>query len=103
MNYRNLNAVIKADTFPLPKVDDLLDQLHDCKYFSTLDLAAEFWQIRYHQKSMEKTAFASPQGLFEFRVMPFGLTNTPSVFQRLMQKVLMCLNPESGPDFVSVY
>ena len=103
VDYRNLNAVTKADTFPLPRVDDLLDQLYDCKYFSTLDLAAGFWQIRVHQKSMEKTAFATPQGLFEFRVMPFGLTNAPSVFQRLMQKVLMGLNPENGPDFVSVY
>ena len=103
MDNRNLNAVTKADTFLLPRVDDLLDQLHDCKYFSTLDLAAGFWQIRIHWKSMEKTAFATPQGLFEFRVMPFGLTNAPSVFQRLMQKVLMGLNPESGPDFVSVY
>ena len=103
MDYRNLNAVTKADTFPLPRVDDLLDQLHDCKYFSTLDLAAGFWQIRVHQKSMEKTAFATPQGLFEFRVMPCGLTNAPSVFQRLMQKVLTGLNPENGPDFVSVY
>ena len=103
MDYINLNAVTKADTFPLPRVDDLLDQLHDCKYFSTLDLAAGFWQIRVHQKSMERTAFATPQGLFEFRVTPFGLTNAPSVFQRLMQKVLMDLNPERGPDFVSVY
>ena len=102
VDYRELNSVTKKDTFPLPRIDDLLDQLGCAKYFSTLDLASGFWQIRVHPDSVEKTAFAVPQGLYEF-VMPFGLCNAPSVFQRLMQQVLMGLNPLDGPDFVSVY
>eukprot|EP00731_Ephydatia_muelleri_P029828 Em0021g351a len=103
VDYRGLNEVTKADGFPLPRVDDLLDQLGHSRYFSTLDLAAGFWQIRMHPDSKEKTAFATPQGLFEFQVMPFGLMNSPAVFQRLMQQVLAGLNPAEGPEFVSVY
>ena len=103
VDYRRLNSVTKADTYPLPRIDDLLDQLGLAKYFTTLDLAAGYWQIRVHQGSQEKTAFVTPQGLFEFRVMPFGLCNAPAVFQRLMQQVLQGLNPAEGPDFVSVY
>ena len=92
-----------ADNFPLPRIDDFLDQLGESEYFSTIDLAAGFWQIRMHPSAKEKTAFVTPQGLYEFRVMPFGLTNAPGVFQRLMQQVIMGLNPTSSPDFVSVY
>ena len=103
VDYRGLIAATRADTFPLPRIDDLLDQLGAVKYFSTLDLASGYWQIRMHADSVEKTAFVTPQGLFEFRVMPFGLTNAPGVFQRLMQKVLAGLNPENGPDYVVVY
>ena len=103
IDYQDLNAVTVPDTFPLPRIDDLLDQLGQSRFFSTLDLASGYWQIRVHPDSREKTAFVTPQGLFEFRVMPFGLTNAPSVFQRLMQRVLAGLNPEEGPDFVAVY
>ncbi len=103
VDYRALNAVTKADTFPLPRIDYLLDQLGNSRFFTTLDLASGYWQIRLSQSSREKTAFAVPHGLFEFQVMPFGLTNAPAVFQRLMQQVLAGLNPEQGPDFVKVY
>ena len=103
VDYRALNAVTRVDTFPLPRIDDLLDQLGNSRFFTTLDLASGFWQIRLTLSSREKTAFSVPQGLFEFRVMPFGLTNAPAVFQRLMEQVLAGLNPEKGPDFVKVY
>ena len=56
VDYRKLNSVTKADTFPLPRIDDLLDQLGKSYYFSTLDLAAGFWQIKVHSTSQEKTA-----------------------------------------------
>ena len=103
IDYRQLNTVTKADTYPLPRIDDLLDQLGQCQFFLTLDLASGYWQIRVSPASRENTAFVTPQGLYEFLVMPFGLTNAPAVFQRLMQRLLMGLNPASGPDFVAVY
>ena len=103
IDYRELNSVTKPDTFPLPRIDDLLDQLGKAKYFSMLDLASGFWQICMHPQSQEKTAFSTPQGLYEFRVMSFGQTNAPNVFQRLIQQVLMGLNPESGPSIVAAY
>ena len=103
VDYRKLNQLTKADTFPLPKIDDLLDQLGKSKYFSTLDLKSGYWQIKVHPSSQEKTAFTTHQGLFEFRVMPFGLMNAPAAFQRLMQQTLMGLNTESATDFVAVY
>ena len=66
IDYRQLNAVTKADTHPLPRIDDLLDQLGQCRFFSKLDLAAGYWQIRVSDTSREKTAFVTPHGLYEF-------------------------------------
>ena len=103
VDYRELNTVTKTDQFPLPRIDDMLDQLGRAKYFTTLDLAAGYWQVKMHPEAKEKTAFVTYQGLYEFNVMPFGLKNAPAVFQRLMQRVLMGLNPASGPDFVATY
>ena len=93
----------KPDSFPLPKFEDLIDQLGSCRYFLTIDLASGFWQIRIHPASQEKTAFTTQRGLFEFRVMPFGLTKAPAVFQRLMEQIVVPVNPSAGPDFVSIY
>ena len=99
VDYCELNSVTKSDTYPLPRIDDQLDQLGKAKYFSTLDLAAGYWQIRVHPESQEKTAFVTHEGLHEFRVMPFGLTNAPAAFQRLMQQVLMGLKSDRGYPF----
>ena len=88
VDYRRLNAVTKTDVFPLPRVDDSLDQLSNSRYFTTLDLAAGYWQVLVEPKSREKTAFVTHSGLFEFSVMPFGLKNAPATFQRLMETVL---------------
>jgi len=103
IDYQSLNSATKSDTFPLPRIDDLLDQLGDAKYFSTLDLAAGYWQVQMDPTSQEKTAFTTYQGFYEFNVMPFSLKNAPAVFQHLMNKVLMGLNPENGHDFVALY
>lgn len=97
VDYRALNSVAKVDTFPLHRIDDLLDQLGGSTYFTTLDLASGYWQIKMDPASQEKTAFITNQGLFEFKVMPLGLCNAPAVFQRLIQRVLMGLNPAEGP------
>ena len=103
VDYRTLNAVTKPDRFPLPRIDDMLDELGNTQYFSTLDLSSGYWQVRMSEASREKTAFITQQGLFEFCVMPFGLMNAPAVFQRLMQQVISSVNPMEGPNFVSVY
>ena len=103
IDYWKLNSVTKPDVFPMPRIDDMLDQLGKSKYFSTLDLASGYWQMRMDPDSQEKTAFVTPQGLYKILVMPFGLINAPSTFQQMMQKLLTGLNPANGPDFVSVY
>ena len=82
------------DSYPLPRVDDLLDSLSDAQWFSTLDLRSGYWQVEVDPRDREKTAFSTPRGLFQFRVMPFGLCNAPSTFQRLMELVLAGLSWE---------
>ena len=94
IDYRKLNEVTRKDSYPLPRVDDLLDSLSDAQWFSTLDLRSGYWQVEVDPRDREKTAFSTPRGLFQFRVMPFGLCNAPSTFQRLMELVLAGLSWE---------
>ena len=88
VDWRELNRITRRDSYPLPRIEDLLDSLKGQRLFSTLDLAAGFWQIELAEKSRELTAFVVDHNLYEFLRLPFGLTNSPGTFQRLMNHVL---------------
>lgn len=88
VDYRRLNSITRKDVYPLPRIDDALDRLCSAKYFSSMDLKSGYWQIQVDERDREKTAFITPDGLFEFQVMPFGLCSAPATFQRVMDTVL---------------
>lgn len=88
IDYRKLNDKTIEDKYPLPKIEEILDNLGKCCYFTTLDLAQGFHQIEMDPESIEKTAFTVNNGHYEYVRMPFGLKNAPSTFQRVMDNVL---------------
>ena len=85
---RRLNDATIKDSFPLPRINHILDSLGGSQYFCTLDLRNGYYQVEMEDSSRDKTAFPTPFGLYEFLVLPFGLCNAPSTFQRLMNEVL---------------
>jgi len=88
VDFRKHNDLTIGDSFPLPNITDILDQLGNAKYFSTLDLASVYHQILMHEEHRNKTAFSTPDGHYEFNRMPFGLKNAPVTFRQLMNSVL---------------
>ena len=88
VDYRALNRVITQDSYPLPKIDEIFATLGDSKFFSTLDLKSSYHQIPVAEQDREKTAFCCHAGLYEFNRLPSGISIAPSIFQRLISKVL---------------
>jgi hypothetical protein len=89
VDYCKLNEVTIKNKYPLPKIEDLFDQLNGAKVFSKIDLRTGYHQLKVRESDIPKTAFTTRYGLFEYTIMSFSLTNAPAYFMNLMNKVFM--------------
>lgn len=106
-DFRKGNAVTVTDSFPLLRMDDLIDRVAPTTCISMLDLRKGYWQVPLTPRASDISAFVTPDAFMQYIVMPFGLKNTPATFQRLMQSVLVLssdvLNCKVYLDDVVVY
>jgi hypothetical protein len=89
VDYRSLNDVIMKNKYPLPRIEDLFDQMRGARVFSKIDLRSGYHQMKIRPSDIPKMAFSTRYGLYEFMIMSFGLTNAPVYFMNLMNKVFM--------------
>jgi hypothetical protein len=87
IDFRQLNKVTVKNKYPLPRIDDIFDQLKDENIFSKIDLILGYHQVRIKEEYINKTTFRTRYGHYEFTVVPFGLSNAPSIFMCLMNGV----------------
>ena len=87
-DFRKLNEISEFDAYPMPRVDELIERLGPARFVSTLDLTKGYWQVPLTHRAKAKTAFATPEGLFQYTVLPFGVHGAPATFQRLMDRIL---------------
>ena len=87
-DYRKVNDVTKTDSFPLPRIDDLIDRIGHSKFITKFDLLKGFYQVPLTDRAKEISAFVTPDGLYQYKRMPFGMKNSPSTFQRLVNMLI---------------
>ena len=87
-DFRKLNAVTRADSYPLPRLEDCIDQVGKAKYITTFYLLKGYWQIPLTECAKKLSAFVTPKGLYQYRVMPLGMWNAPATFQRMINQMV---------------
>ena len=90
-DYIKVNSVTKTDTFPIPRIDDCIDNIGQAKYVTKFDLLKGFWQIPLTDRAKEISAFVTPDGLYQYKVMPLGMKNSPATFQRMVNSLIFNL------------
>lgn len=98
VDYRRINAITKGESYPIPRLDDLIDQVGNARFVTCLDLSKGYWQVNLSARAREISAITTPFGHFEFLKMPFGLKSAPMTFQRAMNDILHGMS-----DFAAAY